>query len=172
MEAQNALDEHIKQGKAHLIHGDIITAQIIQKNFDAVLSHRTLHSPDPKFIPAIISRLAGALRPEGLIVMTAKSPDDFDPEQMERIDDMTAQYKPEIRKDHIVHFYDEKRLTNVLSRQFKDLRFQRGQEIESVGNVRDGKPVMTKFVQVTGHKKTDEELEQDSNSKGDHMALE
>jgi len=152
-EAQASLGKHIKKGNAHLIHGDIITAQIIQKNFHAVLSHRTLHLPDPDDVPAIISRLAGALRPNGLLIMTARSPDDFNPTQMNKIDSMTAEYKPEIRENHIVHFYDEDRLKNVLSRQFKDLTFNRGQELESIKN-----PVMSKFVQVTGRKKTDEEL--------------
>lgn len=158
LEARSQLDEHIKKRNAHIVEGDIITAPIIQRNFDAVLSHRTLHLPDPKDVPAIIHRVAGVLKPGGTLVMTARSDEDFNEEQMDRINENTAVYKD--RPTHRINFYNEERFESVLKYKFTDLSFQRGEEIESLGNIDgNGQPVMSQYIQVIARKKTDKELE-------------
>lgn len=159
MEARAELDTFIKNRTAHIIEGDIITAPIIQRNFDAVLSHRTIHLPDPKDVPVIMNRVAGVLKPGGLLVMTARSDEDFNAEQMNRIDENTAVYKH--RPTHKINFFNEERFQSVISSKFTDISFKRGEEIESVGNTNDaGDPVMSQYIQVIARKKTDKELEE------------
>lgn len=158
LEARASLDEYIKNRTAHIIEGDIITAPIIQRNFDAVLSHRTLHLPDPKDVPAIISRVAGVLKPGGLLVMTARSHEDFNPNQMTRIDDSSAVYND--RPTHRINFFNEERFEAILSSKFTDLSFRHGEEAESIGNNQlDGSPVMSQYIQVIARKKTDKEMD-------------
>ena len=161
MEARSQLNSHIKNRTAHIVEGDIITAPIIQRNFDAVLSHRTIHLPDVNDVPVIMNRVAGVLKPGGLLVMSARSDDDFNPEQMNRINENTAVYKD--RPTHKINFFNEERFESVIAAKFTDISFKRGEEIESVGNKNDnGEPVMSQYIQVIARKKTDKELEDNS----------
>ena len=143
--------------------GDIIEAPLVQDNFDAVLSHRTLHLPHPAEVSIIVKRVAEAMKEKGLLIATARSRDDFNPEQMVMLDDgITFEYKD--RPGHRVYPFNEDRFRALLSPYFTELSFFNGTEPESVYNVgKDGEPVMTKYIGVTARKKTASEFEQESN---------
>lgn len=165
LDAATQLEDAIKAGYAGVMRANFIRAPILQGKFDAVSTHRMFHLPDPREIKALTNRIAGVLKAGGTLVLSARSPEDFNPEQMNRIDDNTAVYKD--RPTHRVNFYDEERLLSVLSSKFTDFSFQRGQEIESVGNVdSQGHPVMSSYIRVVARKKTDSELQAGRNGNG------
>ncbi len=165
IDAASQLEDAIKSGSAGVMRADFIRAPILQERFDAVSTHRMFHLPDPSEIKALTNRIAGALKAKGLLVLSARSPADFNPEQMDKIDDKTAVYKD--RPTHRVNFYDEERLTSVLSDRFTDFSFQHGEEMESVGNFdEDGNQVMSSYIRVVARKKTDAERRADRNGNG------
>ncbi|PCJ99131.1 MAG: hypothetical protein COA45_06730 [Zetaproteobacteria bacterium] len=165
--SKKELSDYIDEKKAFVTNGDFAETSFIKDNFDAVLSHRMLHLPDPDDARAIIDNIATALKPGGLLVLTARRHDDFNEDQMKWVNTNssndngnTAVYKD--RPQHKINFYDEDRFRSVLSEKFTDLSFEQGEEIESVGNFdKNGKPVMSQFLRVTARKKTEEEIQED-----------
>lgn len=138
---------------------NIVTADLTPDYYDAVTAHRVFHLPHPDELPPILNRVSGTLRANGRIAFTMRHPDDFDPKDMKRLGDYTAEYKERRRKGHIVHFYDEERLHPLLSKHFTDLSYTRIQEPESFDKLdATGKPKNTKLIMVTGRKKTDLEM--------------
>ncbi|MCB1680348.1 MAG: class I SAM-dependent methyltransferase [Rhodospirillales bacterium] len=177
LDAATQLEEAIKAGYAGVMRANFIRAPILQGAFDAVSTHRMFHLPDPREIKALTNRIAGVLKSKGTLVLSARSPEDFNPDQMDRIDANTAVYKH--RPTHRVNFYDEDRLIGVLSDRFTDFAFERGQEIESIGNLdASGAPIMSSYIRVVARKKTDAEFRSDrangrngggnGNGNGDH----
>lgn len=165
IDAGAQLEDSITEGRAGILRADFIRAPILQEKFDAVSTHRMFHLPDPSEINALVNRISGALRANGLLVLTARSPKDFNEEQMDMIDEKTAVYKD--RPAHRVNFYDEERLKNTLSDHFTDFSFQHGEEIESIGNYdKDGNPVMSHYLRVIARKKTDAERHYDRRNNG------
>lgn len=159
IDASEQLEEAIEAGQASVMRANFMTAPIIQRAFDAVLSHRVIHLEAPENVESLVTRMAKTLKSGGHIAISARSPEDFNPEQMVMTAPMTAEYKE--RPGHKIHFYDEERLRSVLSPKFTEFSFTRGEEIESVGNNKsDGSPVMTQYVRVTARKATGAEIKE------------
>lgn len=143
------LRDYIDMGHLSFFSGDIKYAPLQQGFFDAVFAHRMLHLSKPKSAQTFANRVAGLLRPGGLLVLTARNPYDFNPKQMNRIDATTAIYKD--RPDHYVNFWDKDRYTQVfggLSGRFNIAGFRDLTEMESVNN-----PVDTHLTMMIAYKR-------------------
>lgn len=156
--AQERIENYIRTDRAKIIHGDFLEAQIQNDYFDAAISHRTLHLIDQVKAPEVIKRIATSLKPGGVLVLSARSPRDFNKQQMKWVnanganDNTTAIYKH--RENHVINFYDENRLTTLLKDYFTNLSFLNGEEMESCANIDvNGKHIMSQYVMVIAQKK-------------------
>ncbi len=156
--AEERLENHIKRDKAKIVNSDFLKAQPQDNYFDAVISHRTLHLIDPSKVIEVIERITASLKQGGTLVLSARSPADFNKQQMKWVntkrenDNMVAVYKH--RENHVINFYDEARLTVLLSDRFIDLTFINGEEIEAYSNIDpDGQCNMSQYIMVVATKK-------------------
>lgn len=120
-EATNQLQRFIKEGHAHIQLGDFSRAQLAQDAFDGVLSHRVLHLLGNNGLVRSFAKVASnVLREDGLLVLSARSDQDFNPEQMRWVDEEArhAEYTIEGREGHGITFWSEKMLRDVFSKRF------------------------------------------------------
>lgn len=158
-EATRIIGEYIKNDKANLETGNIITSPLQQNFFDAVMAHRVLHLTPEDDIEPFVNRVAGTLKPTGYAVFSARNPDDFDAEQMEWIDEKNKTAKYKNRDSHIINFWDKEKFTKYFSPKFNIVSFHKGKEIESINNTDNaGHHKMTNFTVFVGTKKTSQEL--------------
>ncbi|MCC6598687.1 MAG: class I SAM-dependent methyltransferase [Alphaproteobacteria bacterium] len=145
-EAVKRLKTAMAKEKASLTYGSFRAAPLTGEFFDAVMAHRVLHLIHPDNIEGIINRIAHILKPSGLAVISARDPDDFNPDQMEMINENTAVYKDPKRKRHTINFWTPERYKLNFGENFNLLAFYKGQEMESSANVgQDKKIVQTSF---------------------------
>lgn len=151
-EARRVLHQHIDSGQAQLLLiGDFTKASTPNEGFDAVFSHRVLHLLGKNgVVRAFNAHAARILKPDGLFVVSARNPKDFNPDQMEWIEEGMAQYKPEFkeRRGQIIRFWDEKAFRDTFSDNFDIETFIEGTEIESRKN-----PVDTHFTIMVARRK-------------------
>tara|TARA_B100001989_G_C24548615_1_gene472647 strand:- start:3675 stop:4559 length:885 start_codon:yes stop_codon:yes gene_type:complete len=153
------------KGDSKASFANIITTSVTPNFFDAASAHRVLHLPDPDDLPAILNRISMSLKSEGRIAFTFRRPDDFDPDNMIRIDDYTAERK-DLNGD-LTNFYDEERANLLLSKHFTDLVYTEIEEPDACDKFnKDGSPKMTQLLLATGRKKTDKEREQTNGNNG------
>ncbi len=137
MAARN-LENYFEGGQLHLILGDFIKASLSQNFYDAAYSHRTIHLVPPDRIDPFIHRIAGAIRPAALTIISARNPEDFDKSKMEILEKnkrhqvITASYKD--RPGHIINFWDEDKFRKKFENHFYISEFRRITEMESISN--------------------------------------
>ncbi len=154
-EAQKVLKPFVVSGQAQLLLiGDFTKASLPKEGFDAFFSHRTIHLLGKNGLVRAFNALAArVVKPGGLLVVSARNPDDFNPTQMVWNNDGTAQYKDEPEfKDRIgqnLRFWDEKLFTDTFQSNFDIIGFKHGTEIESQKN-----PVDTHFTMMIARRKT------------------
>lgn|GEM_PF-2949472 len=144
--------------KVHLINGDFITAPLKKDHFDAVMLHRVLHLVPPKKLTSLVDKISNLLVPGGLMAVSARSPEDYNPVQMNIVTECEdgvptkAVYKN--RPGHFIHFFDEQKLTETFNQKFDVSDTFSGKEMESVGN-RDpeGKLTETNIIVMIGRRK-------------------
>ncbi len=156
--ARERVKNHINAHRAKIVHGDFLEARIQSGFFDAAISHRTLHLIDPLRASDVVEKIAASLKPEGTFILSARSPKDFNEQQMTWVkttganDNTTAIYKD--REAHIIYFYDEARLMALLEDSFTNISFFNGEEIESCTNIdANGQHIMSQFIMVIAQKK-------------------
>lgn len=132
-EATRQLQPYLDRGRAHLMLGEFISAEVPQESFDAVYSHRVLHLlGENGLTQAFANRVAGALKPGGLLAVSARDPRDFNPAQMDYLTENLAVYKD--RPSHKISFWDKNRFNAIFGRKFEILGFEESSEIESAKN--------------------------------------
>ncbi len=148
-EATRQLQQYMRNGNAHLILGAFNSADIQKESFDAVLSHRVLHLlGENGLTDAFARRAAYALRPGGLLYVSARNPNDFNKDQMVMTGNNTAEYKDPARKGQQISFWNKERFNKVFGDKFDIESLEDHTEIEATSN-----PVPTHFTVMKAHKK-------------------
>lgn len=146
-EAGRLLDEYIMSGQAQLLRGEFARASLPKGEFDAVISHRVLHLLGKNgLVRAFGNHAARVLKPGGLLMVSARNPQDFNADQMVPKGDGFAEYKD--RPGHLIRFWNEKMFEDAFSDDFEILEFVHGKEIESVKN-----PIDTHFTIMVARRK-------------------
>jgi SAM-dependent methyltransferase len=160
-EATRQVQEYINYGKANLILANFNSVDLKQGSFDAVLSHRVLHLLGQNGLTkAFVNRAAGALKPGGLLCVSARDPRDFNPEQMIKHDDGSVTYREDVeklgdRKGQLISFWDKERFKEAFSKKFDIISCEEGNEMEAAKNLdKDGKPVQTYFTILKARRKS------------------
>ncbi len=140
----------------------------LANNFEIAASHRTLHLVKPKLRENFVAAIANTLEEGGQLVLSARNPDDFNPEQMSPIEYgkdnegnrivTVAEYTDPERLGHKVYFCADTEINKLLSSDFKDIVIRHIQEPEAAENIVNGKQIMTNISLVTGTKKTEAEI--------------
>ena len=117
-----------------------------EQAFDAVVSHRTFHLLSKPVVKSYKKEFAHCIKDDGLLVLSARDPNDFNPEQMTKIGPNSAVYKN--RPDHVIDFWTERRFRSNFAQDFDILDFERGSEIESQKN-----PVPSYFTIMVARRK-------------------
>lgn len=167
---EERFENPLHNGKGYLINGDFKHFKLPSNNFNALISHRTLHLANPSRISTIATRMASVLTPGSYAIVSARDPRDFNKEQMELIDardplpgegdqpiPLTAAYKDPERAGHFVNFWDNVRFQDTKSgfaRRFNIFSFHQGEEMESV----DNPGVTSYFTAAVMVKKTEAEI--------------
>lgn len=136
-EATRQLQRFIKEGHAHIQLGDFSRAQLAQNTFDGVLSHRVLHLLGNNGLVRSFAKVASnVLKEDGLLVLSARSDRDFNPDQMRWVDEEArhAEYTIDGREGHGITFWSEQMLTDVFSKRFDIQSITQTSERESRDN--------------------------------------
>lgn len=159
-EATRQIQQYMDHGRAHLTLGDFTTTDPRPGGVDAVLSHRVLHLLGQNgLVSAFVNKTAAALKPGGLLFVSARDHRDFNPEQMNRHDDGTITYREDVKKlgdrrGQLISLWDQARFEEAFSKKFDFIGFEQGNEPESINNVdADGKPVQTFYTIMKARKK-------------------
>ena len=148
--AVRELAQFAQFGRATLIWGDFASVQLNENSFDAVQSHRVLHLLGFNgLVDAFSKKAKKILKPGGLLVVSARNPTDFDPEQMEWVvEGQHARYTIPGRTGHDISFWDQDRYNRIFGPHFKIEDFEDGEEIESL----DNKNKVTRFTTMIARK--------------------
>lgn len=135
-------------GRIRFVNGTIATlcAGGIGK-LHGISCHRTLHLMNTECVIKFARSAAELLQPGGFISIGARSPRDFDPENMDWLkgqEGHTARYRDPSRDGHLLNFLDEPFLRLAFEPYFA-LRFSEGLEPERAGNT-----AATRLIFVTG----------------------
>ncbi|MBN8521022.1 MAG: class I SAM-dependent methyltransferase [Alphaproteobacteria bacterium] len=146
--ANSELRQHVEAGKANLILGDFSRIDLNKDSMDGVLSHRTLHLlGNNGLVRAFTSHAARVLKPNGLLVVSARDQRDFNEDQMFKREDGFVEYKN--RPGHVISLWDKERFKSTFSRDFDIVGFKEGEEIESQKN-----PVPSYFTIMVAKRKS------------------
>lgn len=141
---------------------DFRDAALGAKSQDVFFSHRVLHLLGNNGVTEAFARLAAkTLKPDGTLLVTARSFDDFNSDQMiwKDKEQGVAVYRDDIeslgdRRGQVLYFWDEDKLSNLFNENFEDMSFKADVEMESVNNTdKDGSPVMTKYISILAKRK-------------------
>lgn len=149
-ELEDEIEDYLNNGKAFALRGNFIHAPLMKEKFAGISSHRTMHLIKPNQMKRVMNSAASMLQDNGLLVMTARSIEDFNPKQMNKIDDLTAEYKN--RPGHRLHFFNEERYDSILSKDFTNTQYEAIEEQECERN-----PIPTKLLKVVTRKKSETE---------------
>ncbi len=116
------------------------------QSFDAITSHRTLHLIDRSVVRGYRARFAEMLKDNGLLILSARDPRDFNPDQMTMVKPGTAVYND--RPGHVITFWSEQKFRSNFSKDFEIVNFEQGTEIESTKN-----PVNSHFTIMMARRK-------------------
>ena len=136
--AKELLGKYIEAGQAHFLHGDFSTAPLGKEEYDAVESHRVLHLlGNNGLVRAFKKQAEKILKPEGLLVVSARNENDFNDTKMKWLDKEAgvAEYKD--RPGHIISFWTDKRFEDTFSDKFNIESLKATTEIESQQNPED-----------------------------------
>lgn len=129
--AAKGLQKYLETNKAQLMWGDFTSASL-GGDYDAISSHRVLHLlGNNGKVRAFVNKCFSVLKPDGLLYVSARNPDDYNPEQMFKIGDQAA-YKD--RPQQIISFWDKARFEESFGKKFEILDVVNGTEIESAKN--------------------------------------
>lgn len=146
-EAANQVGRYLQSGQVQLLLGDFNHTNYLKRDFDAVSCHRTLHLwGNNGLVRAFANKTASVLKDHGLLAVSARNLDDFNPEQMVMIGNNLAEYKA--RPGHQISFWNEERFRETFSKKFDILEFHHGVEIEAQKN-----PVDSHFTLMIARKK-------------------
>lgn len=160
--ASEELLSKIRSRDVVYIAADFRDAAIGQKSQDVFFSHRVLHLLGHNGVTEAFARVAAnVLKPDGHLLVTARSYNDFNPDQMEWEDKPRgiAKYRADVeklgdRRGQILHFWDEKKLTTLFQDAFDNISIVEDTERESIKNIDDkGHPVLTHYVSISATRK-------------------
>ncbi len=148
--------EGLMKGSVTFMHGTM--AHVLDAHvghFDAIYSHRTIHLLDPKPVDDFAVKAAERIVPGGFLCIGARSPKDFNPEQMKALTVhgktvRDAVYTDKKREGHVLHFWDKARFREVFARDFNIKQFVTTTELEAVTNP----GVMTSLLIMLAQRKT------------------
>jgi len=141
---------------------DFRDAAIGARSKDVFFSHRVLHLLGNNGVTEAFARMAAkSLKPDGQLLVTARSFSDFKPDQMQWVDEQqgVAEYRTDVdslgdRAGQMLYFWNEERLTRLFGNDFQDITVKEDTEMESVSNVNpDGSPVLTHYVSIAAKRK-------------------
>lgn len=144
--------------RATLSVGNFLSSAAVRPAFtDAVVSHRVLHLIPPKEVAKNVSKMAECLREGGQIFISARSPKDFKPNEMEWVEGekgRTATYKDPTRIGQVLNFWDENRFEQEFSPYFNIKSCLATKEQEALLN-----PVDTNLLLLSAVKKPQSEID-------------
>lgn len=160
--ASSNLHDKIRSRDIVYIAADFRDASMGEKTQDAFFSHRVLHLLGNNGVTEAFARMAAkVLKPEGKLLVTARSFHDFKSDQMQWIDKTQgiATYRNDVealanRQGQILSFWNEAKLKDLFSPAFENLTFKDDEEIEAVNNVDNtGKNIMTSYISICATRK-------------------
>ncbi len=160
--ASDDLKEKIHSENVSFIISDFRRASMGARSQDAFFAHRLLHLlGNNGTTQAFADMAAKVLKPDGRLLVTARSFNDFNPNQMMWADESqgVAKYRDDIeslgdRRGQNLYFWNEERITRLFEDDFEDITVKEDTEMESIGNVDDkGKPVLTHYVSISARRK-------------------
>lgn len=160
--ASESLLQKISSRDIVYIAADFRDAAIGAKTQDVFFSHRVLHLLGNNGVTAAFAKMAGkVLKPEGHLLVTARSFKDFNPDQMEWDNESQgiAKYRSDVeqlgdRRGQVLHFWNEQKLRDLFQDNFENITVKDGTEIESVNNLdNNGNPVLTHYVSISARRK-------------------
>lgn len=134
--AERKINELNLGSRLTLTLGDFSTFDLGKGAYDAIQAHRVAHLWDEGKVRAFNNIAARALKTHGRIYVACRDPRDFDPEQMEKLEDGSVVYKKSVqgREGHVIRFWDQNRYEETFSKKFNILNLIQGEEIESITN--------------------------------------
>lgn len=144
------------------IAADFRDAAIGEKTQDVFFGHRVLHLLGHNGVAEAFANMAAkVLKPEGKLLVTARSRHDFNEAQMHWIDENQgiAEYKKDIpglegRDGQRLYFWDENSLRALFSETFESISIVEDTEIESLSNLdRSGNPTLTTYLSISATRK-------------------
>ncbi len=153
-----------KLGEVDLIYGSMKTHRFAKGSLSGIWSHRTAHLPHPEHaLPDIAQNMANAVKPGGLLVISARSVHDFyqDQKSMERVV-LNAQGFPmsatrRDRPDHAINYFTPQRFAEVFGPYCHIKEIFLGKEPEALDNVQDGKQIESYYMTAVMEVKPDSE---------------
>jgi len=162
MAAQGDLHDKINDGSVTYITADFRKASLGAKSHDVFFSHRVLHLLGNNGVVEAFGKMAAnTLKPEGTLLVTARSFNDFKDSQMQWVDKQNgvATYRTDVeslgdRQGQTLHFWNDRKLRALFEDNFENIKTREDEEIESVSNFNaNGAPVMTSYISIYATKK-------------------
>ena len=136
--ASNELKQKIDNGAVSFITSDFRKASLGNKSHDVFFSHRVLHLLGHNGVTESFARVASnVLKPEGKLLVTARSLQDFNDKQMVWEDQGSgiAKYRDDLpdlgdRRGQVLYLWSEEKLKNLFEASFENMAFKEDEEVE------------------------------------------
>lgn len=142
-----------KLGDVELIYGSMKSHRFAKGSLSGIFSHRTIHLPHPEHaLPDIVNNMADAVKPGGLLVISARSVHDFyqDQDKMDKVLLNSQGYPLSAeridRPGHAINYFTEQRFAQVFGPSCHIRELYIGKEPESLDNIKDGEQVYSYYM--------------------------